>query len=118
MRLYTNSLAKVPAARKVVIQPQNVRLDDQRIVSMPRWRALRSAAYPGGARMASCRSTSTAGSAARAAASSPPAMPPNYPIKHGGLGAQMADAAAAAIAVLAGARRRPPLSTRSFTESS
>ena len=27
----------------------------------------------------------------------------NYPIKHGGLGAQMADAAAAAIAVLAGA---------------
>jgi sulfide:quinone oxidoreductase len=28
----------------------------------------------------------------------------NYPIKHGGLGAQMADAAAAAIAVLAGAQ--------------
>ena len=28
----------------------------------------------------------------------------DYPIKHGGLGAQMADAAAAAIAVLAGAQ--------------
>ena len=35
----------------------------------------------------------------------------NYPIKHGGLGAQMADAAAAAIAVLAGPRRRRPRST-------
>ena len=36
----------------------------------------------------------------------------NYPIKHGGLGAQMADAAAAAIAVLAGSQRRLPRSTR------
>ena len=32
----------------------------------------------------------------------------NYPIKHGGLGAQMADAAAAAIAVLAGAQAKAP----------
>ena len=32
----------------------------------------------------------------------------NYPIKHGGLGAQMADAAAAAIAVLAGAQETAP----------
>ena len=30
----------------------------------------------------------------------------NYPIKHGGLGAQMADAAAAAIAVLAGSQEK------------
>ena len=36
----------------------------------------------------------------------------NYPIKHGGLGAQMADAAAAAIAVLAGALTRRAPSTR------
>jgi sulfide:quinone oxidoreductase len=32
----------------------------------------------------------------------------NYPIKHGGLGAQMADAAAAAIAVLAGTQTTAP----------
>ena len=32
----------------------------------------------------------------------------NYPIKHGGLGAQMADAAAAAIAILAGAQTEAP----------
>ena len=30
----------------------------------------------------------------------------NYPVKHGGLGAQMADAAAAAIAVLAGSQAK------------
>ena len=32
----------------------------------------------------------------------------NYPIKHGGLGAQMADTAAAAIAVLAGSQTTAP----------
>ena len=42
----------------------------------------------------------------------------NYPVKHGGLGAQMADAAAAAIAVLAGSQTMAPRSTRSSAASS
>ena len=36
VKLYANSLAKVPAKRTLVIQPQNVELEDQRIVTMPR----------------------------------------------------------------------------------
>ena len=108
VRLYTNSLAKVPAARKVVIQPQNVELDDQRIVSMPRVAGPAIRGLPGGGAhgfLPIDKHCGVRGTGGRVFAAGDAA---NYPIKHGGLGAQMADAAAASIAVLAGAQEKAP----------
>jgi sulfide:quinone oxidoreductase len=106
--LYTNSLAKVPAARKVVIQPQNVELADQRIVVMPRIAGPAIRGLPGGGAQGFVpidKHCAVRGTHGRVFAAGDAA---NYPIKHGGLGAQMADAAAAAIAVLAGAQEKAP----------
>ena len=108
VKLYTNSLAKVPAARRVVIQPQNVELDDQRIVSMPRVAGPAIRGLPGGGAhgfLPIDKHCAVRGTGGRVFAAGDVA---NYPIKHGGLGAQMADAAAAAIAVLAGAQETAP----------
>jgi sulfide:quinone oxidoreductase len=102
VRLYTNSLAKVPAARRVVIQPQNIELEDQRIVAMPRVAGPAIRGLPGAGShgfLPIDKHCSVRGAGGRVFAAGDAA---NYPIKHGGLGAQMADAAAAAIAVLAG----------------
>jgi sulfide:quinone oxidoreductase len=102
--IYTNALAKVPAKRRVVIQPQNIELEDQRIVTMPRIAGPAIRGLPGGGSHGflpidkHCAVQSTGGRVFAAGDAA------NYPIKHGGLGAQMADAAAAAIAVLAGAQ--------------
>jgi sulfide:quinone oxidoreductase len=106
--VYTNSLAKVPAARKLVIQPQNIELADQRIVTMPRIAGPAIRGLPGaGAHgfLPIDKHCTVRGTGGRVFASGDAA---NYPIKHGGLGAQMADAAAAAIAVLAGAQEKAP----------
>jgi sulfide:quinone oxidoreductase len=106
--LYTNSLAKVPAARKLVIQPQNVELADQRIVTMPRVAGPAIRGLPGGGAhgfLPIDKHCAVRGTGGRVFAAGDAA---NYPIKHGGLGAQMADAAAAAIAVLAGAQEKAP----------
>ena len=56
-----------------------------------------------GRRRLRAASTSFAGCRTWPSTSSPPATPPNLPLKHGGLGAQQADVAAAGIAALAGA---------------
>jgi sulfide:quinone oxidoreductase len=106
--VYTNSLAKVPAARKLVIQPQNIELADQRIVTMPRIAGPAIRGLPGaGAHgfLPIDKHCTVRGTGGRVFAAGDAA---NYPIKHGGLGAQMADAAAAAIAVLAGAQGKAP----------
>ena len=106
VKLYTNSLAKVPASRTVVIQPQNVELHDQRIVSMPRVAGPAIRGLPGGGAhgfLPIDKHCGVRGTGGRVFAAGDVA---NYPIKHGGLGAQMADAAAAAIAVLAGAQEK------------
>ena len=108
IRVYTNSLAKVPAARRLVIQPQNVELEPERIVAMPRIAGPAIPGLPGGGahgflpidKHCTVRDTDGRVFAAGDAA--------NYPIKHGGLGAQMADTAAGAIAVLAGAQESAP----------
>jgi sulfide:quinone oxidoreductase len=108
VKLYTNSRAKVPAARRLVIEPQNIELKDQRIVTMPRVAgpAIRGLAG-GGAHgfLPIDKHCAVRGTGGRVFAAGDAA---NYPIKHGGLGAQMADAAAAAIAVLAGAQETAP----------
>ena len=108
VKLYTNSLAKVPAARKLVIEPQNVHLDEQRIVAMPRVAGPAIRGLPGGGAhgfLPIDKHCAVHGTGGRVFAAGDAA---NYPIKHGGLGAQMADAAAAAIAVLAGAQQSAP----------
>lgn len=106
--VYTNSLAKVPAARKLIIQPQNVELADQRIVTMPRIAGPGIRGLPGGGAhgfLPIDKHCTVRGTGGRVFAAGDAA---NYPIKHGGLGAQMADAAAAAIALLAGAKEKAP----------
>jgi sulfide:quinone oxidoreductase len=106
--VYTNSLAKVPAARKLVIQPQNIELADQRIVSVPRVAGPAIRGVPGGGAhgfLPIDKHCAVRGTDGRVFAAGDAA---NYPIKHGGLGAQMADAAAAAIAVLAGLEEKAP----------
>jgi sulfide:quinone oxidoreductase len=106
--VYTNSLAKVPAARKLIIQPQNVELADQRIVTMPRIAGPGIRGLPGGGAhgfLPIDKHCTVRGTGGRVFAAGDAA---NYPIKHGGLGAQMADAAAAAIALLAGAQEKAP----------
>jgi sulfide:quinone oxidoreductase len=108
INVYTDSLAKVPAARRVVIQPQNVELQDQRIVAMPRIGGPGIRGLPGGGAHGFIpidKHCSVRGTDGRVFAAGDAA---NYPIKHGGLGSQMADAAAASIAVLAGAQDSAP----------
>jgi sulfide:quinone oxidoreductase len=108
VRLYTNSLAKVTGARKLLIQPQNVALEDQRIVAMPRVAGPAIRGLPGAGVhgfLPIDKHCAVQGTGGRVYAAGDVA---NYPIKHGGLGAQMADAAAAAIAVLAGVQESAP----------
>jgi sulfide:quinone oxidoreductase len=104
VRTYTSSLATVPAKGTVAIRPQNVELEGQRIVAMPRIAGPGIEGLPDDSadgflpidQHCAVRDTDGRVFAAGDAA--------NYPVKHGGLGAQMADAAAEAIAVLAGAK--------------
>lgn len=108
IKVYANSLAKVPAARHLVIQPQGVELHPNRIITMPRVagpsvRGLAGAGAHGF--LPIDKHCSVPGTGGRVFAAGDAA---NYPIKHGGLGAQMADAAAAAIAVLARAQTTAP----------
>jgi sulfide:quinone oxidoreductase len=104
VKVYANSLAKVSEKRRLVIQPQNVELEDQRIVAMPRIAGPAIRGLPGGGAhgfLPIDKHCAVRGTGGRVFAAGDVA---NYPIKHGGLGAQMADAAAAKIAVLLGAR--------------
>ena len=108
VRVYCNSLAKVPATRRLLIEPQGVELhpgaDDHDA-------ACRGTvdSRPGGRGAQGFipidKHCSVPGTGGRVFAAGDAA---NYPIKHGGLGAQMADAAAAAIAVLAGSQTKAP----------
>jgi sulfide:quinone oxidoreductase len=108
VKVYVNSLAKVSEKRTLLIQPQNVELEDQRIVAMPRTAGPAIRGLPGGGAHGFVpidKHCAVRGTGGRVFAAGDAA---NYPIKHGGLGAQMADAAAAEIAVLLGARSEAP----------
>ena len=102
VRVDLNSRAEVPASRKLVVQPEGRQLEPGRIVAMPRLRGPRLRAVPADHDGfipvdEHCR---VRGLEPRVFAAGDAA---NLPIKHGGLGAQMADTAAAGIAALAGA---------------
>ena len=108
VKVYCNSLARVPAARRLLIEPQGVELQDQRIITMPRVAGPSVRGLPGAGPQGFIpidKHCAVPGTAGRVFAAGDAA---NYPIKHGGLGAQMADAAAAAIAVLAGSQAKAP----------
>jgi sulfide:quinone oxidoreductase len=103
INVYASALAQVPAKGRLLIQPQGVELHPGRIVAMPRVAgpAIRGIAGAGALGFVPidkfCCVPETDGrvfAAGDAVA---------FPIKHGGLGAQMADTAAGAIAALAGA---------------
>ena len=102
IKVYSDSLANVPASGRLLIQPHGVELHPGRMLAMPRVAGPSIAGLPGGGAHGflpidkHCR-VPRAGDRVFAAGDAA-----NYPIKHGGLGAQMADAAASAIAVLAG----------------
>ena len=101
--VHCNSLAKVPASRRLVIQPQGVELHPERIVAMPRIAGPAIRGLAGGGTTGFIpidKHCSVPGTGGRVFAAGDAVA---YPIKQGGLGAQMADAAASAIAVLAGA---------------
>ena len=102
--VYASAVAHVPGPRDLYIQPQGVQLRPERMVAVPRVEGPPIRGIAGGGAHgfipidSSCAVPGTHGrvfAAGDAAA---------YPIKHGGLGSQMADSAAAAIAALAGAQ--------------
>jgi sulfide:quinone oxidoreductase len=101
--VYSSALAEVPASRQVIIQPQGIELHPGRMVATPRIAGPGIRGLAGGASHgfipidSVCR---VPGANAHVHAAGDAAL---YPIKHGGLGAQMADTAAASIARQAGA---------------
>ena len=106
--VYANSLAKVPAKQTVRIEPRGTELAPQRIIAMPRVGGPAVRGLGGGGATGFIpidKHCAVPGTGGRVFAAGDAA---NYPIKHGGIGAQMADAAAAAIAKLAGAVETAP----------
>jgi sulfide:quinone oxidoreductase len=101
--VYASALAQVPAPRQVIVQPHGIELHPGQIVATPLIAGPGIRGLAGGGAHgflpidAACR---VPGPDARVHAAGDAAA---YPIKHGGLGAQMADTAASAIAQLAGA---------------
>jgi sulfide:quinone oxidoreductase len=108
IKVYCESLAKVPAVRQLLIEPQGVELHPERILALPRVAGPSIRGLAGGGAhgfLPIDKHCAVPGTGGRVFAAGDAA---NYPIKHGGLGTQMADAAAAAIAVLAGATEKAP----------
>jgi sulfide:quinone oxidoreductase len=101
--VYLSAVAQIPAAGQVIVQPQGVELRPGRMIATPRIAGPGIRGLAGGGAHgfipidSACR---VPGADARVHAAGDAAA---YPIKHGGLGAQMADTAAASIAQLAGA---------------
>jgi sulfide:quinone oxidoreductase len=106
VRVHTSSTAEVPASRRLVVKPAEDELAPERIVAMPRilgpgirdLPAAEGGFIPIDDRCRVPRSDGRVFAAGDVV---------SYPIKHGGLGAQMADVSAAGIAALAGAGEEP-----------
>jgi sulfide:quinone oxidoreductase len=101
VRFYPNARPEVPAARRLLVAPDGPELEPNRIVAMPRieGRPIRNVPSVEGGFVPvddRCRVRSLG---ERVFAAGDMA---DFPVKHGGLGAQMADVAAAGIAPLAG----------------
>jgi sulfide:quinone oxidoreductase len=106
VRLFTDARPAVPGARRLLVTPDGPELEVERIVAMPRieGRPIRNLPAVAGGFVPvdeRCR-VRDLGERVFAAGDMT-----DYPIKHGGLGAQMADVAAAGIAALAGDAPEP-----------
>jgi sulfide:quinone oxidoreductase len=105
--LYTGATVRVPGPGHVVLQPGGIELHPERTVTLPSISGPNIRGIPGDAvdRFLSvdeyCHVRDTDGRVFAAGDAT------NLPIKHGGLGTQQADVAAAGIAHLAGAAGRP-----------
>lgn len=100
--VYTSALAQVPRSGELLVQPHGLELHPQRMLAMPRIEGPGIRGLSGGGAhgfvpidMSCC----VPGTGGRVFAAGDVAA---YPVKHGGIGAQMADTAAGAIARLAG----------------
>ena len=105
--VYSSALANVPAARELYIQPQGVELHPEQMVTIPRVEGPGIRGLAGGGAHGFIPIDSACavpGTKSRVYAAGDAAA---YPIKHGGIGAEMADSAAAAIAALAGVDVEP-----------
>jgi sulfide:quinone oxidoreductase len=106
VEIYTSATAFAPASGRLLIQPQGVELTPDRIVAVPRLTGPGIRGLVGHADGfipvdAHCRVPGTDGRVFAAGDATA------FPVKHGGLAAQQADAAAAGIARLAGADVEP-----------
>jgi sulfide:quinone oxidoreductase len=112
---YCSAWPQVPAPRRLIIRPGGEELNPQRIVAMPRVSGPSVRGIPGTADggfipIDPYCAVPDAGGRVFAAGDAT-----NFPVKHGGLAAQEADTAAAAIARLAGADVQPrPLRAELF----
>ena len=106
VEVYAESLARVPADGPLIVEPRGVAVEADRVLTVPRLAGPAIAGLPGDANgfISIDSGCCVPGSDGRVFAAGDAA---HYPVKHGGLGAQMADAAAAAIARLAGAAVEP-----------
>jgi sulfide:quinone oxidoreductase len=104
--LYTDARPQVPAARRVVVGPGGPELEVERIVALPRieGRPLRNVPAVEGGFVPVDDFAKVPGMADHVFAAGDAT---NLALKHGGLGAQQADVAAAGIAAMAGASVDP-----------
>ncbi|MEX1142224.1 MAG: hypothetical protein WD399_03860 [Thermoleophilaceae bacterium] len=105
--VHCSSLARVPAATRLLLEPQDAELRPDRMIAMPRIAGpsipgLPSSGADGFIPIDSHCAVTDHGPVFAAGDATA------FPIKHGGIGAQQADAAAAAIARLAGAHVESP----------
>jgi sulfide:quinone oxidoreductase len=106
VRVYPNAKPEVPAARHVRVGPDGPELEAGRIVTLPRieGRPLRNVPSVEGGFVPVDEFARVPGTAEHVFAAGDAT---NSPFKHGGLGAQQADVAAAGIAAMAGADVTP-----------
>jgi sulfide:quinone oxidoreductase len=105
--VYCSALAQVPDTGQLLVQPQGLEIHPQRMIAMPRIRgpAIRGIAGGGAQGFVPIdKHCCVPGTGGRVFCAGDAAA---FPIKHGGLGTQMADTAAASIASLAGADVAP-----------
>jgi sulfide:quinone oxidoreductase len=101
IEVYAESLARVPSGGRLIVEPRDVALQTDRVLTVPRLAGPLIAGLPADANgfISIDSECCVPGSDGRVFAAGDAA---HYPVKHGGLGAQMADSAASAIARLAG----------------
>jgi sulfide:quinone oxidoreductase len=101
VRVYPNARPEVPASRRLLVGPDGPELEAGRIVAMPRieGREIQNVPSSAGGFVPVDEFCRVRGLGARVFAAGDIT---DFPIKHGGLGAQMADVAAAGIAPLVG----------------